>query len=191
MKRIIQFVLLIVIFVLIYLFYALYFKVEEEPKITEENLNSIEINQNNNNSIQNLEYEINIDEKNYYKIISTSSEIINEENIELLKMKDVEGIFINENSRILITSDNAIYNIISHKTNFKENVKIKYLDNTISGENLILDFEEKKITISDNIIYDGLNGTLFADKIKIDLVSKNINILMDKPNEEVIVNFKK
>jgi len=164
---------------------------KEEPKITEENLDSIELNQNNNNSIQNLEYEINIDEKNYYKIISTSSEIINEENIELLKMKDVEGIIINENSRILITSDNAIYNIISHKTNFKENVKIKYLDNTISGENLILDFEEKKITISDNIIYDGLNGTLFADKIKIDLVSKNINILMDKPNEEVIVNLKK
>ena len=191
MKRIIQFVLLIVIFVLIYLFYALYFKVEEEPKITEENLNSIEINQNNNNSIQNLEYEINIDEKNYYKIISTSSEIINEENIELLKMKDVEGIFINENSRILITSDNAIYNIISHKTNFKENVKIKYLDNVITGENLILDFEEKKITIADNIKYDGLNGMLFADKIKIDLVSKDINILMNKPNEEVIVNFKK
>ena len=190
MKRIIQFVLLIIIFVLIYLFYALYFKVEEEPKITEENLNSIEINQNNNNSIQNLEYEINIDEKNYYKIISTSSEIINEENIELLKMKDVEGIFINENSRILITSENAIYNIISHKTNFKENVKIKYLDNVITGENLILDFEEKKITISDNIKYDGLNGMLFADKIKIDLVSKNINILMDKPNEEVIVNLK-
>tara|TARA_B100001057_G_scaffold469451_1_gene529805 strand:+ start:500 stop:1075 length:576 start_codon:yes stop_codon:yes gene_type:complete len=191
MKRIIQFVLLIVIFVLIYLFYAIYFMDKEEPKITEENLDSIELNQNNNNSIQNLEYEINIDEKNYYKIISTSSEIINEENIELLKMKDVEGIIINENSRILITSDNAIYNIISHKTNFKENVKIKYLDNTISGENLILDFEEKKITISDNIIYDGLNGTLFADKIKIDLVSKNINILMDKPNEEVIVNLKK
>jgi len=111
--------------------------------------------------------------------------------MELLKMKDVKGIFINENSRILITSDNAIYNIISHKTNFKENVKIKYLDNVITGENLILDFEEKKITISDNIKYDGLNGMLFADKIKIDLVSKNINILMDKPNEEVIVNFKK
>ena len=196
MKRIIQFVLLIVIFVLIYLFYALYFKDKEESKITKENLNSIEINQNNNNSIQNLEYEINIDEKNYYKIISTSSEIFwertpNEQDMELLKMKDVKGIFINENSRILITSDNAIYNIISHKTNFKENVKIKYLDNVITGENLILDFEEKKITISDNIKYDGLNGMLFADKIKIDLVSKNINILMDKPNEEVIVNFKK
>ena len=191
MRRIIQFALLIVIFVLIYLFYAIYFKDKKEPKIIEQNLNNIELDQKDNNSIQNLEYEVNIDEKNYYKIISESSEIINEENMELLKMKNVEGIFINENSRILITSDNAIYNIISHKTNFKENVKIKYLDNVITGENLILDFEEKKITISDNIKYDGINGMLLADKIKIDLVSKDINILMNKPNEEVIVNFKK
>ncbi len=191
MKRIIQFTLLIIIFVLIYLFYVIYLKDKEKPKISKENLNSIELSQNNNNSIQNLEYEINIDEKNYYKIISASSEIINEESMELLKMSNVEGIFINDNSRILITSDNAIYNIINHKTNFKENVKIKYLENVITGENLILDFEEKKITISDNIKYDGLDGMLFADKIKIDLISKNINILMDKPNEEVIVNLKK
>ena len=191
MKRIIQFTLLIIIFVSIYLFYAIYFKDKKEPKITKKNLNTIELNQKNNNSIQNLEYEVNIDEKNYYKIISVSSEIVNEENMELLKMKNVEGIFINNNSRILITSDNAIYNILNHKTNFNENVKIKYLNNVITGENLILDFEEKKITISDNIKYDGLEGMLFADKIKIDLVSKNINILMDKPNEEVIVNLKR
>ena len=191
MKRIIQFALLVIIFILIYLFYAIYFKDIEEPKSTEKNFKTIELNQENNNSIKNLEYEVNIDEKNYYKIISASSEIINQENIELLKMESVEGIIINNNSRILITSGNAIYNILNHKTNFKENVKIKYLDNVITGENLILDFEEQKITISDNIKYDGIEGMLFADKIKIDLVSKNINILMDKPNEEVIVNLKK
>ena len=191
MKRIIQFALLVIIFILIYLFYAIYFKDIEEPKSTEKNFKTIVLNQENNNSIKNLEYEVNIDEKNYYKIISASSEIINQENIELLKMESVEGIIINNNSRILITSGNAIYNILNHKTNFKENVKIKYLDNVITGENLILDFEEQKITISDNIKYDGIEGMLFADKIKIDLVSKNINILMDKPNEEVIVNLKK
>ena len=191
MKRIIQLTLLIIIFFLIYLFYAIYFKDKKEPKITKKDLNTIELNQKNNNSIQNLEYEVNIDEKNYYKIISESSEIVNEENMELLKMKNVEGIFINNNSRIMITSDNAIYNILNHRTNFKENVKIKYLNNVITGENLILDFKEKKITISDNIKYDGLEGMLFADKIKIDLVSNNINILMDKPNEEVIVNLKR
>jgi len=139
MRRIIQFALLIVIFVLIYLFYAIYFKDKKEPKIIEQNLNNIELDQKDNNSIQNLEYEVNIDEKNYYKIISESSEIINEENMELLKMKNVEGIIINDNSRILITSDNAIYNILNHQTNFKENVKIKYLDNVITGENLIVE----------------------------------------------------
>ncbi len=191
MKRIIQLALLIIIFVLIYLFYAVYFKDKKEPKITDKNPNTVELNQKDNNFIQNLEYEVNIDEKNYYKIISLSSEIINENNVELLKMKNVEGIFINNNIRILITSDNAIYNILNHKTNFKENVKINYLDNVITGENLILDFEEKKINIFGNIKYDGLEGMLFADKIKIDLVSKNINILMNEPNEEVIVNLKR
>ena len=191
MKRIVQFALLIIIILLIYLFYATYFKDNKEVKVKKEILSDIELNQNNNNSIQNLEYEINIDEKNYYKIISESSEIVNDRNIELLKMQNVEGIFINNNSQILITSDNAIYNILTHKTNFKENVKIKYLDNTITGDDLILDFEEKKIIISDNIKYDGLDGMLFADKINIDLMSKNIDILMNKPNEDVIVNLKK
>lgn len=191
MKRIVQLVLLIIIVVLIYLFYAIYFKVDKEVKVTKKNLPDTELNQNNNDSIQNLEYEINIDEKNYYKIISESSEIVNDKNIELLKMQNVEGIFINNNTQILITSDNAIYNILTHKTNFKENVKIKYLDNTITGDDLILDFEEKKIIISDNVKYDGLDGMLFADKINIDLISKNIDILMNKPNEEVIVNLKK
>ena len=191
MKRIVQFALLIIIIVLIYLFYATYFKDNKEVKVKKEILSDIKLNQNNNNSIQNLEYEINIDEKNYYKIISESSEIVNEKNIELLKMQNVEGIFINNNSQILISSNSAIYNILTHKTNFKENVKIKYLDNVITGENLILDFEEKKIIISDNIKYDGLDGMLFADKINIDLMSKNIDILMNKPNEDVIVNLKK
>jgi L-cystine uptake protein TcyP (sodium:dicarboxylate symporter family) len=128
MKRIVQFALLIIIIVLIYLFYAIYFKVDKEVKVTKKILSDTELNQNNNDSIQNLEYEINIDEKNYYKIISESSEIVNDRNIELLKMQNVEGIFINNNSQILITSDNAIYNILTHKTNFKENVKIKYFD---------------------------------------------------------------
>ena len=158
MKRIIQLTLLIIIFVLIYLFYAIYFKDKKEPKITKKNLNTIELNQKNNNSIQNLEYEVNIDEKNYYKIISLSSEIINEENMELLKMKNVEGIFINENSRILITSDNAIYNIINHKTNFKENVKIKYL---ICGggrkNNSLIDCIKNNINNKNNFILENID----------------------------------
>ena len=192
MKKVIQLVLLIIIFISIYLFYFIYFKENKELKVDKKKFDTTKLNQNDNNSIQNLEYEVNIDEKNYYRIISESSEVIYEGNVEFLKMQIVEGTFINDtNIYITITSETAIYNIKNHKTNFKKNVKVKYLDNIITGENLILDFEEQKITIFDNIEYNGINGKLFADKIKIDLTTKNVDILMNEPSKKVVVNVKK
>ena len=107
-------------------------------------------------------------------------------------MEIVEVTFINDaNIYITIKSNTAIYNIKNHRTNFKEDVKVEYLDNSISGENLILDFEEQKISIFDNIEYNGTKGKLFADKINIDLITKNVDILMDKPSKNVVVNVKK
>ena len=192
MKKVIQLVLLIIIFISIYLFYFIYFKENKELKVDKKKFDTTKLNQNDNNSIQNLEYEVNIDEKNYYRIISESSEVIYEGNVEFLKMQIVEGTFINDtNIYITITSETAIYNIKNHKTNFKKNVKVKYLDNIITGENLILDFEEQKITIFDNIEYNGVNGKLFADKINIDLITKNVDILMDEPSKKVTVNVNK
>ena len=192
MKKVIQLVLLITIFISIYLFYFIYFKDNKELKVNKKEFDTVELNQDNNNSIQNLEYEVNIDEKNYYRLISKSSEVIYEDNVEFLKMEIVEGTFINDaNIYITIKSNTAIYNIKNHRTNFKKDVKVEYLDNSISGENLILDFEEQKISIFDNIEYNGTKGKLFADKINIDLITKNVDILMDKPSKNVVVNVKK
>ena len=192
MKKVIQLVLLSIIFISIYIFYAIYFKDNNELKVNKKKPDTTELNQNNNNSIQNLEYEVNIDEKNYYRLLSESSEVIYKNNVEFLKMQIVEGTFINDtNIYVTIKSNTAIYNIKNHKTNFKENVKVEYLDNIITGENLILDFEEQKITIFDNIEYNGINGKLFADKIKIDLTTKNVDILMNEPSKKVVVNVKK
>ena len=192
MKKVIQLVLLITIFISIYLFYFIYFKENKELKVNKKEFDTVELNQDNNNSIQNLEYEVNIDEKNYYRLISKSSEVIYEDNVEFLKMEIVEGTFINDaNIYITIKSNTAIYNIKNHRTNFKKDVKVEYLDNSISGENLILDFEEQKISIFDNIEYNGTKGKLFADKINIDLITKNVDILMDKPSKNVVVNVKK
>ena len=192
MKKVIQLALLITIFISIYLFYFIYFKDNKELKVNKKEFDAVELNQDNNNSIQNLEYEVNIDEKNYYRLISKSSEVIYEDNVEFLKMEIVEGTFINDaNIYITIKSNTAIYNIKNHRTNFKEDVKVEYLDNSISGENLILDFEEQKISIFDNIEYNGTKGKLFAGKINIDLITKNVDILMDKPSKNVVVNVKK
>ena len=65
-------------------------------KVDKKKFDTTKLNQNDNNSIQNLEYEVNIDEKNYYRIISESSEVIYEGNVEFLKMQIVEGTFIND-----------------------------------------------------------------------------------------------
>jgi KpsF/GutQ family protein len=119
--------------------------INEKIPFINENKNIKEINKDDNNSIQNLEYEVNIDEKNYYKIVSVNSEIYYKDSYELLKMEKVEGVFFNKlSSYITITSDNAIYNINNHKTNFLNNVRLVYFDDIINGENLILDFEKKR-----------------------------------------------
>jgi hypothetical protein len=192
MKKIIQIILLFIIFFSIYLFYTNYFKKNDQVVDTKKkNFDIKEINKDDNNSIQNLEYEVNIDEKNYYKIVSVNSEIYYKDSYELLKMEKVEGVFFNKlSSYITITSDNAIYNMNNHKTNFINNVRLVYFDNIISGENLILDFEKKEIVISKNVKYVGVYRELFADKIKIDMMSNNVDILMDEPDDEVVVNFK-
>ena len=133
MKKVIQLVLLITIFISIYLFYFIYFKDNKELKVNKKEFDTVELNQDNKNSIQNLEYEVNIDEKNYYRLISKSSEVIYEDNVEFLKMEIVEGTFINDaNIYITIKSNTAIYNIKNHRTNFKEDVKVEYLDNSIN-----------------------------------------------------------
>ena len=189
MKRRLQFSLIILIFISIGVFYFKYFR-ENIHLETKKKVDLSEINLEKTDTILNLEYEINIDQGNYYKIVSESTKVIND-NVELLEMKKVRGIYINElNNTLIITSDNAIYNIHNHQTNFRKNVKIEYLDNIITGDNLILDFKKKEITILDNIKYDGIDANLIADIIKIDLITKNIKISMKMPNKKVSVNLK-
>jgi hypothetical protein len=198
MKNVIQLFLFIIILISIYLFYTTYFKEKKVNKVFYENSDVIlptnyEIKNKENNLIQNLEYEVNFDDKNYYKIISTSSEIVYENSVELIKMYDVKGVLINKfNSLdITITSDSAIYSNENYKTAFKKNVKIRYLDNIISGENLILDFEKNKIIMFYDIKYQNKHTIMLADKVNIDLISKKIDIFMENPNEEITINLKK
>ena len=94
-------------------------------------------------------------------------------------MKNVEAIFINSDNKVLmITSKNAKYNNSSYNTIFENQIRIEYLENIITSDKLFLNFEENVVIISDNIIYEGLKGIGKADSIKIDLMSKNIEISM-------------
>ena len=101
-------------------------------------------------------------------------------------MKNVIAIFIDEKNTVLeIKSNNAIFNSSTYNTSFSNNININYLDNNLSSNKLILDFEKSIVIISDNIVYDGLKGIGKADNIKIDLISKNVEISMNDKNKKI------
>ena len=59
------------------------------------------------------------------------------------------------------------------------------MNNKLSSNKLILDFEQSIVIISDNIIYDGLKGMGKADNIKIDLISKSVEIFMNDKEKKI------
>ena len=192
MKKTIQIVLFLLLISLIYFFYKTHFEEEEKITIKQETIDKTNTDKIDNNLIKNLEYDIKINENNNYNLTSEYSEISYQDGFETVKMRQVKGVFtIKDSEPIIITSDFATYNNVNYNTTFERNIKIIYLDNVIYGEILNLDFEKNNITISNNVKYDGPNGVLFTDNILINLITKKIDIFMDKSDKKVIINSKK
>ncbi len=154
----------------------------EIKEIKEEN----SLSENSNNLIKNLKYSVNFENNTSYSITAVESELIDENNIEIIHMEIVEAIFISSDKKILkITSKNAKYNNSSYNTDFENQIRIEYLENIITSEKLFLNFEENVVIISDNIVYEGLKGIGKADSVKIDLLSKNIEISMSESKKKI------
>ena len=148
--------------------------------------------QEENNLIKNLKYEISIRENNDYQIMSELSELTYEDDAELILMKKVTAILTDEiNNSIIITSDKAIYNNTNYNTSFEDNVKIKYLNNIILADNMFLDFKENFISVKNNVKYNGSLGNLEADNIKINLITKKIDVFMNNNNENIVITSSK
>ena len=191
MKRVIQLILFSLLIIISIIFYNIYFVEKEKPKveiiIEEEQSTS----NSENNLIKNLKYEVKLDQDNQYIITSDLSEITYENNIEIVKMQNVVAIFLDQtNIPLIVTSDQAIYNNSNHNTKFKNNVRIEYLNNFILSDNMDLDFKNDLITINENVEYSGIQGTIKADNVKIDLITKKIEIYMDDINDNVEITTK-
>jgi hypothetical protein len=191
MRRIIQLVLILILILISIIVYKVYFS-EDKKILKKTNVNNEQSsNQTTNNLIKNLKYEVRFDQDNQYIITADLSEITYDNNIELVKMQKVTAIFIDKNNiSTIITSDKAIYNNFNYNTNFRENIKIEYMNNTILADKMDLDFIKDIINIYENITYNGKQGTIKTDNIKIDLITKKIDIYMNnkKDNVEVIAN---
>ena len=77
----------------------------EVDKIIEEN----SLTENSNNLIKNLKYNVNFENNSSYSI-TQESELINENNVEIIIMKNVEAIFTSSDNKIKDYLKNAKYN---------------------------------------------------------------------------------
>jgi hypothetical protein len=131
MKRLVQiFLLSLIIFICIY-FYKNYLKKETKTKnnVNDETL-IIDNNtdqKNQNNLIENLSYNVKFFGNKRYMINAQKSEILNQDNSEIVKMDFVIAEYVDEEkSPITIKSNQATYNSLSYNRRFTNNVKITY-----------------------------------------------------------------
>ena len=190
-KIVIQIILFFLILLICFFFYKKYFTTKED--IAEDiSKDQIENTENPNNLIKNLKYDVKFENRTQYTITSNLSEITYQDGEEIVLMQTVKAIFKDKDGSILeIISDKAEFNNSTYNTDFNNNVKITYLDNSIQSEKLLLNFEENVVTISDNIIYEGIQGLMKTDNIKIDLISKSVEVFMNNKTDKVEITSKK
>lgn len=189
-KRYIQLFLIFLLILISFFFYKKYFYKDYIDEKQEKGGEEILI-ENQNNLIKNLRYDVKFDNNTQYSITAELSEIFYKDNIEFVRMQTVFAKFVDEeNVSIIIVSDDAIYNNSNYNTKFSNNVKITYLDNEITSQNLDLNFEENVVTIYNGVIYEGLQGLLKADNVTIDLITKEINVFMNDSENKVKIQSK-
>jgi len=192
-KFIIQIILAFLIVISMTVFYKKYFMKENSQKNIKflKDITTKKTEANENNSIKNLKYEINLDQNKRYIIKANLSELIYVEQVEFVKMQKVKANLFDENNYTLtISSDNALYNSSNNNTKFEDNVLIDYMNNKIYSNKLDLDFRNNIIKIYDEVLYFGANGNVKSDNISINLLTKKIDIFMNRENDKVIVNNK-
>ena len=191
MKKVIQLVLFLLLITILIIFYKIYFSENNSSEMKVVTPKDQQIINTENNLIKNLKYEVKLDDQNQYIITSDLSEIVYEEGMEVVKMQKVTALLIDQNNiPLIVTSELATYNNSNYNTKFSENVRIEYLNNLISSDKMNFDFDKNLILIKQNVKYEGIQGKITTDNIKIDLITKKIEIYMSNINDNVEVTAK-
>tara|TARA_Y100000996_G_C22430851_1_gene605596 strand:- start:308 stop:880 length:573 start_codon:yes stop_codon:yes gene_type:complete len=169
-KILIQIFLFFVVIIISLFVYQKYLKDDQIDKvqIPSDNLNKDE----RNNVIKELEYESSDDQGRKY-IITSEEGSIDDNNSEIILMKNVKAkIVLADGTIVNISSKRAKYNNKSFNTNFEKDVKLNFLNHNVSSQNLDLLFDENKIEVYNNLIYKNFDLTMMADKVEIDMLTK-------------------
>ena len=191
-KVLIQFSLLLTIFISCLIFYRVFFfspdlelkdikKSQQDQKVFLEN---------GTNQMNDITYNSKYLDDNKYIIKAKFAEF-NEDDPDIMLLTNVKGkIFFESSGTVEIFSNKALYNSVNYNTNFYNKVLVVYENNQINSNNFDLFFDKKIGTIYGDVIYKNLNTTLEADKIDIDLITKDSKIYMlDKSKKINIKNL--
>ena len=124
-------------------------------------------------------------------VINAKSAKVQENKIDQVQLFEVFAKIIQQNNEIIyINSNFADYNKINNNTVFKNNVNVKYGDQSIDANIISLDFSKSLIEIQENVYYKNNNANVNADKIEINIETRKLKISMKKLEDKVEISTK-
>ena len=193
-KNIIQIILVIFLTVLSIFFYQKYLVTNNENKkllkkeMSTQTTNKqliLEEKKNTENEIENLRYTSEDLLGNTY-IIDAETAQVEEGKVNQVKLFVVTAKIIQKDDGIIyINSNFADYDRLNNNTIFKNDVNVRYGDQSIDADIINFNFLDNLIEIEENVLYKNNNSEVNADKIEIDMESKKLKISMKKQKDKV------
>ena len=191
-KKVFQYSLLILLFFVSFLFYQNYFANNSEKSKSDKSKNlDVEKNwepnqkQSEKNLIENLKY-VSEDLLGNTYTVTAQSATLKEREINEVELFEVNAEISKKDQEVIyIYSKTANYNKINNNTVFKEEVSVKYGEQTIESKILKLNFKDNLIEILDNVYYVNKDTKINADKVEIDLLYKKLKISMINNQDKV------
>ena len=201
-KSIIQIFLVTILLIASFsIFNFFYIPKEGDQRLESKKDNNIdnELNNTDKNIIKDIEYSLNNDNGNIYRVIADFGEV-KIDNPDLMFLTNVTAtVIFNDKMSIILTSNFANFNSKTFETTFLSNVQVKKDKEIITGDELYLvlekddkeildkpNIEENLIRISHNVMYKKPGYILKADILELDLITKNIKIYMLNENEKIL-----
>ncbi len=183
-KTLVQYVLYLLVFVILFAFFNTYFsKKKIEPKIETKKGTT-------GDQIKDIQYSSSDADGNTY-LIKAETGITSLENKDIINLTNVKAkIILINNEEILIFSDFANYNTDNFDTDFSKNVRALYNIHDLTCENIKVKFSENYAKIYENVVYDNKITKLYADKIEIDLIKRTSKISMFENKKKVKITYK-
>ena len=182
-------VIFLIIFFLIFISFKFFLKKSEKAIVSENNDIKEEIS-TNSNIIEDVSY-VSKDARGNEYIINAKQGEIDYEKENIIYLTNVRAIVRLTNSNdVIIKSDYGKYNTLNFDTIFSRNVRVDYLENTITGEYLDFSINRNSMIISRNVIYTNLENILKADVVEINIETKDTKIFMYDTKKKVNIKSK-